>query len=234
MDENPKSVKPGKQRLITRRRLLVAGGAVLATGAAASGGFLIWDYRKRFGREALRVIADHRVALADSVPKMVICRGIDPALNVKAALDRMGGLGRFIDGNDVVVVKPNIGWQAMPEQGATTHPEIVAAVVRACREVGPKRLIVCDCPVSEARGAFERSGIMQAALEAGAEVILPEESRYHTVQVSPRLGTWDVLEPFVPRPVPSAPRGGSASSDSGQSLHVGVYPRPSGSHKRRL
>ena len=36
------------------------------------------------------------------------------------------------------------------------------------------------------------------------------------------------------RPVPSAPRGGSASSDSGQSLHVGVYPRPSGSHKRRL
>jgi uncharacterized protein (DUF362 family) len=45
--------------------------------------------------------------------------------------------------------------------------------------------------------AFERSGIMRAALEVGAEVVLPEESSYRTVEISSRLGTWDVLEPFV-------------------------------------
>jgi uncharacterized protein (DUF362 family) len=58
-------------------------------------------------------------------------------------------------------------------------------------------VIVCDCPVRNARSAFERSGILAAARDAGAEVILPEDSRYRTVHVSSRLGTWDVLDPFV-------------------------------------
>jgi uncharacterized protein (DUF362 family) len=58
-------------------------------------------------------------------------------------------------------------------------------------------VIVCDCPVKNARGAFERSGILAAATAAGAEVIMPEDSRYRTVRVSARLGAWDVLDPFV-------------------------------------
>jgi uncharacterized protein (DUF362 family) len=109
----------------------------------------------------------------------------------------MGGLGQLITRDDVVLVKPNIGWSSTPEQGANTHPEVVAEVVRLCRAARPRRVIVCDCPVRRSRGAFERSGIMAAAAAAGAEVVLPEESRYHTVEVSERLGTWDVLEPFV-------------------------------------
>ena len=28
-------------------------------------------------------------------------------------------------------------------------------------------------------------------------MVLPEESRYHTVELSERLGAWSVLEPFV-------------------------------------
>ena len=38
----------------------------------------------------------------------------------------------------------------------------------------------------------------------------------------------------ISRPVPSAPRGGSASSDSGQSLHARVYRCASVSDDRRL
>ena len=186
-----------KKRLFTRRRVLTASGAILATGGVAAGGFLVWDHQKRFGREALRTIADHRVALTGTHPKMVIARGKDPALNVRGAVERIGGMKQFINNDDIVVVKPNIGWQRTPEQGANTHPEIVAEVVRLCLENKPKRLIVSDCPVSKARSAFVRSGIMKAAKKAGAEVILPEESRYHTVKISPRLGTWDVLEPFI-------------------------------------
>ena len=32
---------------------------------------------------------------------------------------------------------------------------------------------------------------------AGAEVLFPEQSRFAKVTISERLGTWDVLEPFV-------------------------------------
>jgi uncharacterized protein (DUF362 family) len=184
-------------RLITRRRVLIAGGAAVASGALATGGFLIYDRRRRFGRSANLVIRDHRVELPASVPKMVIARGTDPALNVRAAIDRMGGMTRFINAEDVVVIKPNIGWDRNVAQAANTHPDVVAEVARACLEVGPRRVIVCDCPINKARRAFERSGILQAAIEAGAEVIMPDESTFNTVQLSERLGTWDVLEPFV-------------------------------------
>jgi uncharacterized protein (DUF362 family) len=186
-----------RKHLITRRRVLIGGGAVVATGALAGGGFLLNDHRRRFWRNPESQIRDHRIELPSSVPPMVIAHGADPALNVRAAVGRIGGMGRFVAADDVVVVKPNIGWDRAPEQAANTHPEVVAEVARLCLEAGPRRVIVCDCPVAESRRAFERSGIMQAARQVGAEVVLPEESRYLTVEISPRLGTWDVLEPFV-------------------------------------
>jgi uncharacterized protein (DUF362 family) len=188
-DDDPYSESsPPKKRLITRRRALIGGGAVVAAGALAGGGFLAYDRYRRFGRDAGSFIRDHRIELPASVPPIVIAHGADPALNVRAAIDRMGGMGRFVGPDDVVVVKPNIGFDRAPDQAANTHPEVVAEVARLCLEMKPRQVIVCDCPVAESRRAFERSGIMQAALEVGAEVVLPEGSSYHTVEISPRLG----------------------------------------------
>jgi uncharacterized protein (DUF362 family) len=99
--------------------------------------------------------------------------------------------------SDIVVIKPNIGWDRTAEQGANTHPFVVAELVRMCREARCRRVIVSDCPVRRSRAAFERSGILAAAGAAGAEVLAPEDSRYVTVEISERLGRWDVLEPFV-------------------------------------
>jgi uncharacterized protein (DUF362 family) len=158
---------------------------------------LVHDRYRRFSRTAERAVADHRVELAPGSPRMVIARGADPARNVRAAVERLGGMTRFVNAADIVVIKPNIGWERTPEQGANTHPEVVAEVVRLCRTTGARRVIVCDCPVSTARRAFERSGILAAAAGAGAEVIAPEDSSYRIVHVSERLGTWDVLDPFV-------------------------------------
>ena len=161
------------------------------------GGLMGYDRYRRFGRESDASIADHRVDLPATGPRMVIARGGEPTRNVRAAVERLGGISQFVNASDVVVIKPNIGWDRTAEQGANTHPDVVAEVVRLCREARAERVIVCDCPVKKARSAFERSGILAAASAAGAEVILPEDSRYRLVQVSQRLGTWDILEPFV-------------------------------------
>lgn len=186
-----------KRKIFTRRRFLWAGGSVLATGGLGIGGFVFHDRRQRFGREATAIIPDHRVELAASIPPMVIARGGDPVTNTRAAIQRLGGMKRLLTRDDTVVVKPNIGWRRPPEHAATTHPEVVAEVVRLCLEAGPRRVIVTDCPVRKSRGAFEWSGILEASLSAGAEVIIPEDSSYRTVLISDRLGTWDILEPFV-------------------------------------
>lgn len=217
---------PPKNRLFTRRRVVIGGGAVVAAGALAGGGFLTYDRYRRFGRDAESFIRDHRIELPPSVPPIVIAHGADPALTVRAAIDRMGGMGLYVGRDDIVVVKPNIGWDRTPNQAANTHPEVVAEVARLCLESKPRRVIVCDCPVAESRRAFERSGIMQAALEVGAEVVLPEESTYHTVKISPRLGTWDVLEPFVVATkiinVPVAKHHSLTSTTAGMKNWIGI------------
>jgi uncharacterized protein (DUF362 family) len=186
-----------KRKLFTRRRFLVAGGTVAAAGGLGIGGFVIYDHRQRFGREAVDFIPDHRVDLSTAMPRMVVSRGADPAINVRAAIERLGGMRQLLTTSDTVIVKPNIGWVRTPEHAANTHPDVVAEVVRLCLEARPKRVIVCDCPVRRSRGAFERSGILEASLAAGAEVIIPEDSSHRRVEISARLGTWDILEPFV-------------------------------------
>jgi len=196
-DERRKDTAPASRKLFTRRRVLKGAGIVAGAGALGIGGLFGYDRYRRFGRKAEASVADHRVELPATAPRMVIARGLDPKRSVQAAVERLGGMSLFVGPADVVVVKPNIGWDRTAEQGANTHPEVVAEVVRLCREARAGRVIVCDCPVSNARKAFERSGILAAATQAGAEVILPEESRYRMVHVSQRLGTWDVLDPFV-------------------------------------
>ncbi len=190
------SIRPGR-RLFTRRRFVIAGGAAAAAGGLGYGGFMIYHRHQRFGREAVDLIPDHRVDLPATIPRMVISRGPDPALNVRAAIERLGGMRQLITPEDTVLVKPNIGWQRPPEHAVNTHPDVVAEVVRLCLDAGPKRVIVTDCPVRRSRAAFEWSGILDASDAAGAEIIIPEDSSYRTVIVSERLGAWDVLEPFV-------------------------------------
>jgi len=180
----------------TRRRVLQAGGALLAAGALAGGGYVIYGRQQRFGREAQKTIMDHRVKLPAASPAMVIAQGPSPKANVRAVLQRMGGMKLLVKPSDTVLVKPNIGWDRRPKNAANTQPEVVAELVRACRDAGARKVIVCDCPVSKARKSFKRSGILAAAHEAGAKVIMPEQSRYLTVKISDRLGTWEVLEPF--------------------------------------
>jgi len=188
-------------RSSTRRRVLkgiaVGAGGLVGAAALGVGGVLVHDRNLRFARGDVRVIPDHRIELPSATPRMVIARGPEPARNVRAAVERLGGMAQFVGPADVVVIKPNIGWDRTAEQGANTHPDVVAEIVRLVRDARPRRVIVADCPVRRSRAALERSGILAAASGAGAEVIAPEDSRYYPVYVSKRLGTWDVLEPFV-------------------------------------
>jgi len=193
----PDTESKPRRRIFTRRRVLIGAGGLVGAMAVGTGGFLIWDRHKRFGREALSTIPDHRVKLPATAPRFVISRGASPAKNVRAVLLRFGGIGQFVKPGETVLIKPNIGWNRRADQAANTHPDVVAELVRACATVRPKRIIVSDCPIGSKKAPFRRSGILKAATDAGAEVIAPGEVGYHTVKLSERLGTWDVLEPFV-------------------------------------
>lgn len=104
---------------------------------------------------------------------------------------------RFVSRVDIVLVKPNIGWDRTPEQ-ANTNPDLVAELVRQCLDSGAKRVIVTDVSCNEARRCFQPSGIAAAAQNAGAEVILPDPSRFKEVDLQGEVLTrWQVFEPYL-------------------------------------
>ncbi|MFQ6096969.1 MAG: DUF362 domain-containing protein, partial [Armatimonadota bacterium] len=69
-------------------------------------------------------------------PDVVVARGGSVPDRLLAALRPLGGIERFVKRGSVVVIKPNAAFNEPPETGGNTTPEVVAAMVRACRAAG--------------------------------------------------------------------------------------------------
>jgi uncharacterized protein (DUF362 family) len=122
---------------------------------------------------------------------LVVAHGASPATITKAAIDAMGGIRKFISRGDVVVVKPNIGWDRLPEQAANTNPEVIATVVKLCFEAGAKKVKVFDRPVNDARRCYVQSGIASAASALGAEVPYVDERKFKEIKINGQaLKSW--------------------------------------------
>ena len=185
---------PGRRDVL--RRL---GTAAVIAGASGAAAYHFHDAERpvHTRRKPDRTIPDHRVVVPSGTPSMIIARGADPAANTRAALERLGVMGTLIQKGDLVVVKPNIGWDRRPEQAANTNPLVVAEVVRACVAAGASRVVVTDHPVNDPARCFERSGITAAVREAGGVVEIPGDRNFHMVAIPGKLGRWPVFEPFI-------------------------------------
>jgi uncharacterized protein (DUF362 family) len=186
---------PPDRREVLRRLgqagLLVGGSSLAAALGMMSPG--------RFAGQGKPVrIPRYGVPAEPRFPTAVIARGGARAAMVRAAVERVGGIARFVRPGETVLVKPNMAWDRTPEQGANTHPEIIAEVVRLCREARAGRVVVADVPVHDARRTAERSGIRAAALEAGAQFLLPDEAGFSIAAVGGSiLDQWEVLRPAL-------------------------------------
>jgi len=185
---------------LSRREALIKLLRVTGAGAGAAG-LALWLNEHSWRPEtALAMTAkhSHTVPADPKFPEMAILQGDDPALLARQAVEELGGMRRFIARGDVVLVKPNIGWDRTPEQAANTNPDVVAEIVRESLNAGAKQVIVTDVSCNEPRRCFQRSGIADAAKRAGAEVILPEPSRFKEVDLQGEvLRAWQVFDPFL-------------------------------------
>jgi uncharacterized protein (DUF362 family) len=190
----PQNTPPGRREALIN--LLRLGG--LSAAAAGAAFWLKGRSRRPEEPAPLNLKRDFTVPGDPNLPQMAIIQGQDPRQLVRRAIQELGGIRRFIAPGDVVVIKPNIAFDRTPAQAANTNPEVVAEMVRLCREAGAKNVIVTDVSINEPRRCFERSGIAEAARAEGAQIILPEERRFREVDLrGDVLGSWPVLEPFL-------------------------------------
>ena len=189
-------------REISRREALFrlgAAGAVL--GGAAGVGRAVWDkgHPGAIGPEGKAITRDYRVGGKAELPELSVARNDpDPAALVRKAVEALGGMRRFVSRGDIVVVKPNIGWDRTPIHAANTNPVVVAEVVRLAYDAGAKRVVVTDASCNEPNRCFQRSGIWKAAYDMGAEVILPAAHRFRGMRLRGEvLDDWPVFTPLV-------------------------------------
>ena len=183
----------------TERRAILRVGLTAAIACGAVGLGLGLRAREGHGKgKVLPKLRDHRVEKVAGAVEMAIARGPDAATNVRRAVTAVGGMGRFVKKGDRVVIKPNIGWNRLPEQAANSNPDVVAEVVRLVAATGASKFWVTDVSVNTAEQCFARSGIEKAAKAAGAIVVHPETTAFREVDVSGKLlHTGDILFPFV-------------------------------------
>ncbi len=93
---------------------------------------------------------------------LVAIRGGEPDIMFKKGIASLGGMKTFIRPGQEVVVKPNIGWDSVPEEAANTNPKLVGTIVRHCYEAGAKNVYVFDHTCNEWRQCYMHSGIEDA------------------------------------------------------------------------
>ena len=185
---------------LSRRDALVKLLRVAGAGAGAAG-LGLWLSKHSWRPEprlAMAAKRGHTIAADPTLPEIAVITGDDPAQLTRQAVEELGGIRRFIARGDVVLVKPNIGWDRTPEQAANTNPDVVAEVIRQCSNAGAKRVIVTDVSCNDPRRCFQRSGIAEAARLAGAEVVLPDPAMFKDVDLQGEtLRAWPVLDLFL-------------------------------------
>jgi uncharacterized protein (DUF362 family) len=160
---------------LTRREFLrdVAATTAAAAGAVALGYLAYSDDPVRREEQVVHRLPDFRVEPSATHPVLAVVRGTEAEPMVREAVARLGGIQRFVQKGERVLIKPNVGWDRQPEQAANTSPEVVGALVSLCREAGASAVWVSDVSLNDPARCFFRSGIQTAAQDAGADVRLP-------------------------------------------------------------
>jgi uncharacterized protein (DUF362 family) len=194
------NMPPSDSTILSRRdaliKLLRLGG--VAAGTAGLGFWLSEHSQRPEAQIAMNLKRSHTVAADPGLPEMAIIQGNDPEQLARQAIEELGGIRRFVSRADIVLVKPNIGWDRTPEQAGNTNPLVIAEIVRQCWNAGAKKVIVTDVSCNEPRRCFQRSGIADAARREGAEVILPDPARFKDVDLKGEvLRDWPVFDPLL-------------------------------------
>jgi len=148
----------------------------VSLGALSGAAMTLGNYRGLFAHEANNYVLPY---------DMVAIKGGEPGEMFDKAIASLGGMKQFVQRNQTVVIKPNIGWDTPPERAANTNPLLVGRIVEHCKMAGAKAVYVFDNTCNEWTRCYKNSGIEDAVKKAGG-IMVPgnSEGYYHPVTVT--------------------------------------------------
>ena len=129
--------------------------------------------------EAMEVLTQTINKANGSNPDLVAVMGGEPEEMFRRAISELGGMKQFVKPGQKVVVKPNIGWDKVPELAGNTNPKLIEEIVRQCFAAGAKEVVVFDHTCDDWQKCYKNSGIEAAAKKAGAKVMPAHLESYY-------------------------------------------------------
>ena len=121
---------------------------------------------------------------------------------IRALVEQMGGMGRFVRPGERIVLKANLLRAAPPESAICTHPAVVEAVAKLVKEAGGTPVICArpgGPPHREAvpRSRYEKTGRAAAAAAAGAELSMDSSTRTVSLPEGKVLRQAEIITPVA-------------------------------------
>jgi uncharacterized protein (DUF362 family) len=128
--------------------------------------------------------------------RLAVTRNGEPEDLVRTAVNALGGMEKFVNKGDEVVVKPNICVAAHTyEYASTTNPFVVGTLVRMAYEAGASKVKVMDRGFSGSpEKAYVVSGIQEQVEAAGGEMVLMSDLKYVPLEIPQG---WNIYECLV-------------------------------------
>ena len=115
---------------------------------------------------------------------MVAIMGGEAEAMFDKGISALGGMTNFVKSGDKVVIKPNIGWDVVPEKAANTNPKLVKRIIEHCFRAGAKEVFVFDNTCDDWVKCYKTSMIEKYSRDAGAKMVPGNtESYYQEVSI---------------------------------------------------
>jgi uncharacterized protein (DUF362 family) len=180
---------------VSRRQFLLRAAKAAAALAAMGAGIFHARQSARPRQSNTSAAPWPSFAGDNNEPQLAIATGEARASMLRAALFALGGIERFIHAGDRVLIKVNAAFAAPPALGATTHPDLVAEMVRLCLRAGAAEAVVTDYPINDINACFRFTEIAAAAEAAGGKVHFPSPRDFEPLlsDQAQLLQNWPVL-----------------------------------------
>ena len=110
---------------------------------------------------------------------LVAIKGGEPDVMFDKAIASLGGMKTFVQKGNTVVVKPNIGWDVIPERAANTNPLLVNRIIKHCLDAGAKDVYVFDHTCDSWNSCYSNSGIERSVKDAGGKIVPGNSEKYY-------------------------------------------------------
>jgi len=143
-----------------------------------------------------KILAGKPVPAGPSYDLIAVMNG-EPEEMFDMGIQAMGGMGSFVSPGQKVLVKPNIGWDVVPEKGGNTNPALVKRIIEHCLKAGAKEVYVFDNTCDNWIRCYQNSGIEKAVKSAGGKIVPANSEKYYqevTIQNGKKLTSAKVHE----------------------------------------